>query len=196
MLKGRSGSGKTTLLTALSGLMPKIDGNIEIGGTELYGLTGSKRDVFRSQHIGVVYQKFNLIPYISPLANVLLPLRFQAGLSFLDSEQTKRAQRLCDRLGLTREVYLRRDLSKLSFGQQQRVAIARAIVTRPSILLADEPTSALDDHNRDVFLDLLFEMASDEGVALVVASHDASITARFGDVLDLEKMGRQPWGAA
>ncbi|MGH1452824.1 MAG: ABC transporter ATP-binding protein [Paracoccaceae bacterium] len=188
LLKGSSGSGKTTILTALAGLMGKIEGKIAVNGTDLYALSGPKRDAYRANLIGVVFQQLNLIPYLTPIANVLLPFTFQRTAGFSDQDLEKRAFDVTSRLGVNRSEMLKQSSSDLSVGQQQRIAIARAVITRPAIVLADEPTAALDDLNRDAFLDLLFETAEGEGAILVMSSHDPAVAERFSQTLDLNRI--------
>ncbi len=188
LLKGSSGSGKTTILTALAGLMNKIEGKIAINETDLYALSGPKRDAYRANLIGVVFQQLNLIPYLTPIANVLLPFTFQKAAGTSGHDLERRAFDVTSRLGVTRSDMLKQSSSDLSVGQQQRIAIARAVITRPSIILADEPTAALDNLNRDAFLDLLFETAEGEGAILVMSSHDRAVAERFSQTLDLNRI--------
>jgi putative ABC transport system ATP-binding protein len=191
LLTGPSGSGKSTLLSLLCDIVTPAEGRIEVLGTDLVPLPGAARDRFRAAHFGVIFQMFNLLPYLSVLDNVLLPLRFsperrnRAG-SFAALE----AQRLLSRLGLEAEGVAAQQAARLSVGQQQRVAAARALIGAPEIVVADEPTSALDhDRPRD-FLDLLFAEVGRAGASLVMVSHDPTLGRLFDRVVRLDQVAR------
>lgn len=174
-LQGESGSGKSTLLSLLSGLLVPTHGDVTILGTRLSLLATRKRDRFRATNLGVVFQQFNLIPYLSVLENVLLAARFGNGSG---SAPEQRAADLLERVNLQPALHTRK-ASELSIGQQQRVAIVRALINAPALLLVDEPTSALDHANRDAFLALLFDVLSDLECAMVFVSHDPTIGQNF-----------------
>lgn len=184
-LKGPSGSGKSTLLALLAGLMPPDQGSIAVAGTAIERLPRRKRDRFRADHLGVIFQQFNLVPYLSPLENILLPCRFsrrrrqQAGADLKDS-----ADELMRALGLVPDK-LPRDVRELSIGQQQRIASARALIGDPELILADEPTSALDAAHRDQFVALLLEQAQRHHSTVVFVSHDEPLAERFEVTRDI-----------
>jgi putative ABC transport system ATP-binding protein len=198
LLTGPSGSGKSTLLNLLCGTVVPAEGRLEVLGTDLAGLSGPARDHFRAAHFGVIFQMFNLLPYLSVLDNVLLPLSFaperraRAGGAAAAGE----ARRLLVRLGLEAEGVAGQRAARLSVGQQQRVAAARALIGAPEVVVADEPTSALDrDRQRD-FLDLLFAEVARVGASLVMVSHDVTLGALFDRVVRLDAVARAGRGGA
>jgi putative ABC transport system ATP-binding protein len=182
-LRGPSGSGKSTLLGLLAGVLVPTAGSLRLLGQETKTLSGPARDRLRADHLGVIFQQFNLLPYLSVRANVELALRFSARRRA--QAQPGEAGRLLAAMGLP-EAMGSRPASQLSVGQQQRVAAARALIGRPALILADEPTSALDDDARDAFLALLQRCCAEAGSALVFASHDARLAVHFGRV---ERLG-------
>lgn len=190
-LRGASGSGKSTLLGLIAGILEPRSGDLEILGQAMHTLSPSARDAFRAAHLGVIFQMFNLLPYLPVGENVMLPCRFS-------SERAKQAQaaggeqaeakRLLERLGLNPgEVWSQR-ASNLSVGQQQRVAAARALIGKPGLILADEPTSALDADSRDAFITLLKEECTASGAALLFVSHDGGLADQFDRALDLKTL--------
>ncbi|RBP33343.1 putative ABC transport system ATP-binding protein [Marinobacter pelagius] len=184
-LQGASGSGKSTLLSLLSGMQAPHSGSVRIFGSELQRLGSGARDRFRADHIGVIFQQFNLVPYLSALANVTLPCR----LSRVRLEQTRpdpdsAAKELLGLLAIP-ENHWHRNVTRLSIGQQQRIAAARALIGSPGIILADEPTSALDADNRDRFLDLLLGLADKRGASVIFVSHDRSLSRHFQHLIHL-----------
>lgn len=186
-VRGASGSGKTTLLNLLCGIHVPSSGRIRLLGTDVGALSPSRRDQFRADHIGVVFQQFNLLPYLSILDNVTVSCAFsrrKRSRASADSDATATARRLLRSLNLDDEMHAR-PVAELSVGQQQRVAVARALIGRPEILIADEPTSALDANNRDRFLDLLFREATAHGCTLIFVSHDPDLAQRFDRTLEL-----------
>lgn len=186
-VRGSSGSGKTTLLNLLAGVHTPSEGEIRLLGTNLADLSASKRDQFRADHIGVVFQQFNLLPYLTTLENVTLACSFSArkrNRATKDVDVLSNARRLLDALNLDEELH-GAPVNKLSVGQQQRVAVARALIGSPEILIADEPTSALDADNRDRFLGLLFDVASEQASTLIFVSHDPALADRFARTLEL-----------
>ncbi|HEY0342509.1 MAG TPA: ATP-binding cassette domain-containing protein, partial [Steroidobacteraceae bacterium] len=156
-LKGPSGSGKSTLLGLIGGVLTPQWGNVSLVGTSLNGLDAGGRDRFRGEHLGFIFQMFNLIPYLTVRENVLLPLQFSPARRrrLADLAPGAEALRLLGALGLVGHDLLERPVTQLSIGQQQRVAAARALIGRPDIVVADEPTSALDADTRTGFLELL-----------------------------------------
>ncbi len=196
-LKGPSGSGKSTLLNLLGGVTVPRRGTVTVLGQDLGALSASTRDRFRAEHVGYIFQLFNLVSYLSVLDNVLLPLRF----SQMRRERVRQrggpraeAGRLITRLGLGAEL-LDRPATELSVGQQQRVAAARALIGGPELVVADEPTSALDADTRALFIRLLMEECATQGATLVFVSHDAALEPLFdrGIALnDINRAGRSP----
>ena len=185
-LQGASGSGKSTLLSLLAGTLKASSGTLEVLGTDLNSLSPRQRDRFRAEHIGIVFQQFNLIPFLTVLGNLKLASRFvnQSG------EATEyRARELLESLRLDTAILDRR-ADRLSVGQQQRVAIARAFINEPEILLADEPTSALDAEARDLFMNLLMSVREATDCTLIFASHDSSLAGFFDSNLVLSEVNR------
>jgi putative ABC transport system ATP-binding protein len=185
-LQGESGSGKSTLLGLLAGLQLPSLGEVEILGARMSALGAGKRDRFRAKHLGVVFQQFNLIPYLSALENVLLAAQF--GTSDRRGAR-QRAIELLESVNLPSSLHDRK-AAALSIGQQQRVAIVRALINEPSLLLVDEPTSALDHNNRDAFLALLFDMLADMDCAMVFVSHDPTIGRLFDTHVRLAELNQ------
>ncbi|MEM0945690.1 MAG: ABC transporter ATP-binding protein, partial [Pseudomonadota bacterium] len=171
VLLGASGSGKSTLLSLIGGILTPESGSLTVAGTELTGLSGAARDRFRARHLGVIFQEFNLLPFATPLDNILLGLSFSG--SHKHSDPAERALTLTRSLGLPDDLIIRARAAELSVGQQQRVAVARALIGEPSLILADEPTSALDAASQEAFLDLLFEQVHAAGTSLIMVTHDA-----------------------
>ncbi|KUJ78764.1 ABC transporter ATP-binding protein [Microbulbifer flavimaris] len=189
-LRGPSGSGKSTLLNLLSGTLapPKNQAatQLQIFGQSLAALSNRRRDRFRAEHIGVVFQQFNLIPYLSVLDNLRLAAHFGRGGDVRD-----RAESLLQQLKLPLSL-LSRQAQALSVGQQQRVAIARALINRPQLLLVDEPTSALDRDARDAFVDILLQSYSGVENTLIFVSHDTTLAQHFPVVADMRDLN-QAW---
>lgn len=183
-LKGPSGTGKSTLLNLLAGILVANEGTIEILGQNLGVLSARVRDRFRAAHIGIVFQQFNLIPYLSVLDNIRLAAYFgKKDMTSLDLT----AKQLFDALGLDNALIAQK-ASDLSVGQQQRVAIARALVNAPEILIADEPTSALDSDTRDAFMQVLLEISKTQGNTLIFVSHDTALAPHFHHVVNLAEI--------
>ena len=182
LLQGPSGSGKSTLLQLLGGVIVPQAGSVRLLGEDWATLTAAQRDARRADHVGFVFQQFNLVPYLSALDNVLLPCRFSArrrNEAVRNGALVDEAQRLLSALGLGERDVRGRHAARLSVGQQQRVAAARALIGRPALVLADEPTSALDADNARAFLDLLFAEARKADTAIVLVSHDAGLRPHF-----------------
>lgn len=178
-LRGPSGSGKSTLLGLIGGVLVPASGSVRLLGTDIAGLRAADRDRFRGEHLGFVFQMFNLIPYLNVLENVLLPVEFsRARRDRVGKDQSGEARRLLQALGLAGDI-LKRGVTQLSIGQQQRVAAARALLGRPEILIADEPTSALDADTRAGFLELLLGECRQLGTTLLFVSHDTSLQSQF-----------------
>lgn len=187
-LRGPSGSGKSTLLGLIAGVLDSGQGEIRVMDEDLGQLSGSGRDQVRADHLGVIFQMFNLVPYLSVVQNVILPCRFSKRRLRKVQENggaEAEAKRLLERLGLEDEALQARNVTELSVGQQQRVAAARALIGGPSLVIADEPTSALDTDTRDRFIELLSEEATQTGAALLFVSHDSSLAHLFDRAVDL-----------
>ena len=184
-IMGQSGSGKSTLLSVLGGMNHPTSGEVEMAGVHLYRLPGEQLADFRAQNLGFVFQSFHLIPYLTALENVMLPL---AIVKRKGTEKTAAAKRAMERVGLGSKAD--RLPNQLSGGEQERVAIARAIVNNPQILLADEPTGNLDSKTSDDVM-ALFRELNDSGQTVVMVTHnqencryaDRSINLRDGKVV-------------
>lgn len=190
-LKGASGSGKSTLLGLIAGIMAPNAGRLDVLGAPMSRLSGGKRDALRAERLGVIFQMFNLLPYLPAGANVMLPARFSARRNAACQEAggaEAEARRLLGRLQLDPAQYWSSPPTELSVGQQQRVAAARALIGRPGLVLADEPTSALDADARDAFLSLLIEECAASGAALLFVSHDGSLASKFDRAVDLSQL--------
>lgn len=198
-LHGPSGSGKSTLLALIAGVCTAGRGQVRVLGTDLASLSAAARDRFRVDHIGIVFQHFNLLPYLSVLDNVLLPCRFSTLRRARTLAQAPSlraaAQDLLDTLDLKPGLWSR-PVSRLSVGQQQRVALARALIGRPELILADEPTSALDASLQRAFLELLARECEAAGAGLIFVSHDLRLSERFARVEDLTRLNRLSTEAA
>jgi putative ABC transport system ATP-binding protein len=184
-LLGESGSGKSTFLSLICGINLPNRGDVAIAGTHLSELKPAVRDRFRAENIGVIFQMFNLLPYASPLENILLPMSFAPNLRRRIKEPTAEALRLTRTLGLPDALVLRAGTTELSIGQQQRVAAARALIGQPKLILADEPTSSLDASAQEAFVSLLMEQAAEVGATLIMVSHDQRLAAQFDRRVDL-----------
>ncbi len=193
-LKGPSGSGKTTLLGLLGGVLLPDSGSIRLLGEDLSGLSAARRDRFRADHTGYIFQMFNLLPYLSVVENVTLPCRFSAvrhaRALTRSASLDQAAMDLLAGLGLSEPALLRRPVTELSIGQQQRVAAARALIGSPELVIADEPTSALDADTHEAFLRLLFAECERGGSSLLFVSHDSSLEPLFDRALSLRDINR------
>lgn len=191
-LEGPSGSGKTTLLGLLGGVQRPSRGQVRLLGQDLGALATARRDRFRVDHTGFLFQQFNLLPFLSALDNVLLPCQFSAlrreRASARHGDPQGAALTLLRALGLSDPALPRRPARELSIGQQQRVAAARALIGQPELVIADEPTSALDSDHRDAFLQLLFAECAAVGAGLLFVSHDRSLASRFNRHLTLAQL--------
>lgn len=188
-LRGASGSGKSTLLGLLAGVMIARAGSLRVLGNDMTSLSTAQRDRLRADDMGVVFQLFNLVNYLSVADNIALPVRMSrqrrahvAKAGGIAAETT----RLMSALGLD-EALRHRPAQRLSVGQQQRVGLARALIGAPRLILADEPTSALDVDVRDRFMDLLLSEVARAGSTLVFVSHDPALAAHFDRVVELEQ---------
>jgi putative ABC transport system ATP-binding protein len=188
-LYGPSGSGKSTLLNLLAGVLLPRSGDIAILGQSLRLLSAAARDRFRADHIGLIFQQFNLIPYLSAMDNVLLSCRFSRRRRERAGALDDAATRLLSHLDLEPATW-HRPATALSVGQQQRVAAARALIGTPELVIADEPTSALDAERQSAFLDLLGTECAQAGAALVFVSHDRRLAGRFSREVALTEINR------
>lgn len=188
-IHGPSGSGKTTLLNLLTGINLANAGSVTVLGTPLETLSNMQRDQFRADHLGVIFQQFNLLPYLSLLENVQLPCGFSQRKKSNAGDIEATAVRLLAHLNITTSL-LNNPVSKLSVGQQQRTAVARALIGKPEIIIADEPTSALDSDNRDRFMQLLFQETEEQGGTLIFVSHDQHIAKQFKHVVNLSQINQ------
>lgn len=197
-LHGPSGCGKSTLLGLLAGVLLPTAGRVEVLGQDWSALRPARRDRHRADHLGVVFQQFNLLPYLGTLENVRLPCRFsprrrQRAVRDHGSEAAAAAH-LLERMELPASLAAR-PAAELSVGQQQRVAAARALIGSPELVIADEPTSALDAPLRDRFMDLLLSSTRAAGCTLVFVSHDERLAGRFDRRASLPTLNRAGAGA-
>lgn len=188
-VRGASGSGKSTLLSLLAGVNVPRSGTLRVLGQALGSLSGAARDRFRAEHIGYVFQQFNLLPYLSARDNVVLGLNFSRERAARVANRKAMADELLQRLGLDAR-HIGALASELSVGQQQRVAAARALIGAPELIIADEPTSALDADTRDQFLSLLIDASTAAGSAVLFVSHDYGLRSHFDTTLDLHTLNR------
>jgi len=192
-IHGESGSGKSTLLNLIAGVLLPQRGRLEALGQSLPALSAAARDRFRVDHVGLIFQQFNLIPYLSLLDNVLLPCRFSPRRRQRALESApdlhEAAAALLRHLDLGEELW-RRPATQLSVGQQQRVAAARALIGRPEIVIADEPTSALDAARQEAFLALLRRECAAASAALLFVSHDQRLAEGFTRRVAMAELNR------
>jgi putative ABC transport system ATP-binding protein len=189
-LHGPSGCGKSTLLSLLAGVLVAGPGQVRLAGQDWAALSPARRDALRARDLGVIFQQFNLLPYLSVLDNVLLPTRFSsARAARCEGSPLAAAQQLLVRVALPKTLWTQR-ADRLSVGQQQRVAAARALLGRPHLVIADEPTSALDAALRDNFMALLMTECRAAGSTLVFVSHDERLAGQFDERLSLPTLNR------
>lgn len=188
-IHGESGSGKSTLLNLIAGVLTPQQGRIVALEQPLSALSAAGRDRFRVDHIGLIFQQFNLIPYLSVLDNVLLPCRFSRRRSQRAGNPKQAAATLLQHLDLDAALW-QRPATQLSVGQQQRVAAARALIGQPEIVIADEPTSALDAARQTAFLDLLRRECAAAQAALLFVSHDLRLAEGFGRQVEMGTINR------
>lgn len=191
---GPSGSGKSTLLSILGGILKPQHGTVSVLGQDISLLNCSGRDQFRADHIGFIFQMFNLIPYLSIVENVILPCQF-SGIrkkKVLEKAHSLQAEalRLLRQLNLDDEDLLSKPVIELSVGQAQRVAAARALIGSPEIIIADEPTSSLDSDHRQAFINLLFNECTQAGTTLIFVSHDTSLGKLFHRTIELNNINK------
>lgn len=192
-LHGASGSGKSTLLALIGGVLVPETGTVKVLGHDLAQMSAAGRDRFRADHVGFIFQQFNLVPYLSVIDNVLLPCRFSrrrreravSGGRSLHEEAVRLLQDLDIGAALRA-----RPVVQLSVGQQQRVAAARALTGQPELLVADEPTSSLDSGRQVAFLNLLAGECGKAGITLIFVSHDMRLASNFTRVAALSSFNR------
>lgn len=187
-LYGPSGCGKTTLLEILAGMTPATEGILSINNFELNLLPQSQKDQFRGDHLGYIFQNFNLIPYLNVEENISLPLYLSPIKRQLVPQENEKNQvlELCQQLGIKN--ILNRPVTELSLGQQQRVAAARAFIGKPALLLADEPTSSLDYDHREKFIQLLLSLSAKYQTTVLFVSHDRTLEKHFDQSLDFKTL--------
>jgi putative ABC transport system ATP-binding protein len=182
-LEGQSGSGKSTLLHVISGIMRPDAGRVTIDGVDITRLDEARRDRVRADKLGLVFQQFNLLPGFTALENVLVAMSFGSG-----RPDRWRAADLLAAVGLSHRLHHKP--AELSIGQQQRVAVARALANRPRAILADEPTASVDAAHQRQVIDLVRGTCTEQGVALLLVTHDPAVAAQFPRRLRLEDFNR------
>lgn len=188
MIFGQSGSGKSTLLGLMCGTLNAQSGSISIDDRPLGDMSAGQRDAIRADHFGIIFQQFNLLPFLNGLENILLPLQFSRRRSKRTGNAMNEAIRLTEALALSLDNVKKNRADQLSIGQQQRVAAARALIGTPEIIIADEPTSALDESSKNAFIKLLTEQAKISESTLVMVSHDRSLGRYFDRTIELEQL--------
>lgn len=192
-LHGPSGCGKSTLLSLLAGVMLPRQGSVALAGRSWSEMPAAARDRHRADHVGYLFQQFNLLPWLAVIDNVLLGCRFSPSRSARAAQRSgspqAQARTLLQRVGLPQDAWTR-PARELSVGQQQRVAAARALIGAPEVVIADEPTSALDAALREGFMEVLLGECRAGGSTLVFVSHDERLAARFDRALSLPELNR------
>jgi len=194
-LYGPSGAGKSTLLGLFAGVLVPNSGKLSVLDQDMMRATGQQRDRLRAADLGVIFQMFNLLPFLDVLSNVTLACRFSPERrARLEGDMEAEARALLGRLGLKGEALLKQKTGTLSVGQQQRVAAARALLGGPKLVIADEPTSALDTERQADFMTLLNAETVRTGAALLMVSHDKGLAGGFDRMLDLTELNRAQAG--
>jgi putative ABC transport system ATP-binding protein len=188
-IQGESGCGKTSLLNLLSGITEPDSGTLKILGHSLVGMSSNERDRYRADHLGVIFQQFNLLPFLNVIENVALSFYFSKRRSDKVEDIHSASESVLRELEIKPDMF-KKNVLDLSVGQQQRVAVARALVGNPELVIADEPTSALDSRNRDAFIRLLFDRATEHGSTLVFVSHDDHLSSYFENCINLAQVNR------
>ncbi|MGB4959968.1 MAG: ABC transporter ATP-binding protein [Saprospiraceae bacterium] len=178
-ITGPSGSGKTTLMGLCAALDNPTSGEITLLGALVNPMTEDERALMRNQHIGFIFQNFQLLPSLTAIENVMLPLEMQG-----NSEARSEATRLLERVGLGQRIH--HYPSQLSGGEQQRVALARAFINKPKILFADEPTGNLDGDTGDTIESLMFDLNKDFGTTLIIVTHNQELASRTKRIIQLK----------
>jgi len=182
---GPSGTGKTTLLNLLSGILMPSSGQIMIGDLNIAGFNFEDRQDLRMVKMGLIFQEFELLDYLSVLDNILLPYRVTS-IHDLDHSIRKRAEQLAFDVGLSDK--LKRYPTRLSQGERQRVAVCRALLTQPAFLFGDEPTGNLDPKNRDHVMEILFDYSEKSKAPLLVVTHDSELVDKFDRKIDVRDL--------
>ena len=195
LLLGESGSGKSTLLSLICGTIIAQSGVVSVAGNNIASLSAGKRDRFRAETIGLIFQQFNLLPFASVQDNILLPLQFAPMRRKRVTGLVAEPERLCSALGLPGDIMTVR-AGVLSVGQQQRVAAARALIGTPQLIIADEPTSSLDTTTQATFLQLLFAQSRGHDTTLLMVSHDARLSSQFDRVIQMADIVQTVRGGA
>jgi putative ABC transport system ATP-binding protein len=186
-LIGASGCGKTTLLNLMAGVLTPDRGEVQVADTVVSALAEGPRRDFRIRRLGMVFQNFELLEYLSVRDNILLPTRIASGLPSAQSLHS-RVRQLAERVGIADK--LNRYPAQLSQGERQRVAVSRALLLEPELILADEPTGNLDPANKHVVLDLLVDYAAEHQATMITVTHDRELLDRFSRVLDFSELNR------
>ncbi|MDH3629757.1 MAG: ABC transporter ATP-binding protein [Gammaproteobacteria bacterium] len=193
-VRGASGIGKSTLLGLIAGVIAGQSGVIEVLGQSLDAKSAAARDRFRADHFGIIFQQFNLIPYLSVIENVTLACEFSDARRrkaiARSGNTTDEALRLLEHLDMADTSVIHKPVTELSVGQQQRVAAARALIGSPEILIADEPTSSMDADRRAAFIELLFRECEQAGTTLLFVSHDAGLQGLFERAIEFDRINR------
>ena len=190
-LIGPSGTGKTTLLNLLAGILIPSAGTIEIDGLDISDLPIEDRQDFRVVKMGLIFQEFGLLEYLTVLENICLPFRITPVLE-LDHSVLERARELAEVVGLGDKFH--RYPKHLSQGERQRIEVCRALITRPALVLGDEPTGNLDPGNRDRVTEMLFKYSAETGAPLVVVTHDHELVERFDRRVEIQDLNPQMSG--
>ncbi|MHC4351267.1 MAG: ABC transporter ATP-binding protein [Planctomycetota bacterium] len=185
-LIGPSGTGKTTLLNLLAGILVPSSGAIEVNGLDVAGLPTEDRQDFRAVKMGLIFQEFGLLEYLTVLENICLPYRISPVLEF-DATVLKRASEIAETIGLGDKRH--RYPKHLSQGERQRIEVCRALITQPAMILGDEPTGNLDPRNRDHVAALLFDYSAKSGAPLLVVTHDHELVKQFDRTIDIQELG-------
>lgn len=189
-LYGPSGSGKTTLLDLLAGIYKPNKGSVKILDTDLTLMKARQRDQFRADHIGLIFQQFNLLPFLNVIDNVIMPCHFskrRKEKTLTSGTPSEVAKNILDKLGFSENLF-DRNVTELSVGEQQRVAVARALIGQPDLIIADEPTSALDQNTRNEFIELLLKNVADKNTTVIFVSHDESLANHFDRQLNIHSL--------
>jgi len=188
---GPSGTGKTTFLNLVGGIVTASAGKVVHDGTDLTSLSDAERRAFRILNMGLIFQEFELLEYLTVLDNILLPYRIHPALRMAPALKARAAE-LAAVVGISHDSD--RYVDQLSQGERQRVAICRALLPRPSLILADEPTGNLDPRNKGKVLDILFSYVEREGATLLTVTHDHDLLERFERVVDFSRFHAEASG--